>query len=130
MTDLWKQRKVNKKSFKNLKRKRFAKVQPYIKIVQTHYVWASDWNSGYWSEFHHRLVSDETYFRCYRKVRTLQERRLSELTEDELSYGVRIRGRRKNVPTCWDEIAVSFPCNTKNWKLLTKRRKQWVPKQS
>lgn len=128
MTDLWKQRKVNKKSFKNLKRKRFAKQNPYIVIAHSGWRWHLHYASGRYTEFHHEVCDRDIRLRTYRKIRTRQELRFSQLTEDELFYGVTVRGKRRNVPTYFDDVCVGFPHNTKNWKLISKRRKQWVPK--
>ena len=60
----------------------------------------------------------------YRRVRTLQERRLNMAAMDE--YGPEIvRGRRRdrNLPTAWDDIGRS---NERGWKAQGKGRKNWV----
>jgi len=66
------------------------------------------------------------YGSILRNPRTTQERRASYLTEDEIYYGVNIRGRRKShsLPNAWDDY-VRSDFNCKNWK--KHRRTQWKP---
>lgn len=62
-----------------------------------------------------------------RYIRTTNEIRQNEAHADE--YGEQmVRGRRRCLPTSWDDRNSGRWDRRKSWKDSTKRRKQWVPK--
>lgn len=55
----------------------------------------------------------------YRHIKTTQENRQNT----DPDYKDYVRSKRKNLPTCWDEIP---RCLQKSWKKQSKKRKQWM----
>lgn len=79
-------------------------------------------------------VADNSYWgydtvarKYYRNPSTIQERRINESHIEE--YGEEfVRGRRRILPSSWDDISVSLWKTEDSWKHHSKRRKQWKPK--
>lgn len=62
----------------------------------------------------------------FRHPKTLNELKANEsLDEDAIEYGVKIREKRKYLPTVRDD---NYSHNDKSWKTQSKRRKQWKNK--
>lgn len=62
----------------------------------------------------------------FRHPRTLNELRSNfSLDEDDIFYGVKVRSKRKRIPTAWDD---KYSHAEKSWKYQKKRGKQWKSK--
>lgn len=73
-----------------------------------------------------------TKLRCYRKIRTHQERALSGLHRKEYRHIHQLKLRAKRgigLPCAWDEIMLSAHQYAKSWKHNSKRRHQWYRSQ-
>ncbi len=57
--------------------------------------------------------------RCYRRPQTTNEYKLN--TDPE--YKNYTRGKRRHLPTAWDDISLTY---SKSWKDCTKKKKQWM----
>jgi hypothetical protein len=83
----------------------------------------SSWRGGdyCWYSYSFNVWGHDRY------PQTTREIRLNAAHADE--YGEQfVRGRRRNLPTCWDDLRSGRWDKRKSWKDSTKRRKQWVPK--
>jgi hypothetical protein len=63
----------------------------------------------------------------HRGPKTTRERRLNEAHVADYGWEL-VRGRRRCLPSNWDDRAVSIYKSEDNWKHHSKRRKQWKPK--
>lgn len=63
----------------------------------------------------------------YRGIQTTNERRQNEAHTDEYGEWI-VRGRRRVLPTCYDDHRVSIHEASRSWKHHSKRRKQWKAK--
>lgn len=62
----------------------------------------------------------------FRTPKTAQERRKNVGHIDEYGESF-VRGRRRNLPDAWDDIANSRMDTERSWKHHSKRKKQWKP---
>lgn len=83
----------------------------------------------------HYFYNEMSLYPCeflgyHASVSTTNEIRLLEgiVNEYEREYPGLVRGKRKNLPTSWDDQAISAYATHKSWKHNSKRKKQWVPK--
>lgn len=69
-----------------------------------------------------------TKLRCYRKIRTHQERAMYEFHRQEYRHvrQLKLRAKRgKRLPCAWQDIMVSAHDYAKSWKHNSKRSHQW-----
>lgn len=85
-----------------------SKFQYYYSLREQAYIRFGDED-----HYQHRFVTFCRY------PRTTQERRWNE------AYKGFTRGKRRNLPTTWDDIRPSFAYG-KSWKRFTKKRKQYL----
>lgn len=63
----------------------------------------------------------------FKKIKTFQELKLNCGHVIEYGYAM-VRGRRRKLPTAWDDIPCQVWKQKKSWKHNSKRRKQWKPR--
>ena len=63
----------------------------------------------------------------HRYVRTKNEQTANDAHMDEYGQEM-VRGKRRYLPTSWDDVSTSYWGCRRSWKHNSKRRKQWVPK--
>lgn len=78
----------------------------------------------------HPAFNHDGFMRCFRKIKTTQERiRFIADTDTQWEYGYRIKVRQKrsanHMPNAWDDYMVRC-LEEKGWKRLTKKRKQYL----
>jgi hypothetical protein len=78
-----------------------------------------------WSRY--KYYDLDSRYRYHRNPATSQECRNSFLTEDEVSVGVKIRGRRSAsmLPTMWDDLVTTSWNLKRSWKKNSTRPYQW-----
>lgn len=72
-------------------------------------------------------VSYHTRAGYNRYVKTKNEQTANDAHMDEYGQEM-VRGKRRHLPTSWDDISTSYWGCRRSWKHNSKRRKQWVPK--
>lgn len=106
---------------------KLIRVKGDAKKVKTNYVVRENFGRHAW---YHRDGSRDFDFIIWgqhRYPQTSREIRLNIAHADE--YGEEmVRGRRRNLPTSWDDRQSGRWDKRKSWKDSTKRSKQWVPK--
>lgn len=87
--------------------------------------------TGLYREYQHKNIrpyrrfSSKSAYGGLRHPRTTQELRMNySLDEDDIFYGAKIRTKRKNLPTHWDDY---WAHTDKSWKTQSKRNHQYKP---
>lgn len=97
--------------------------EEFRKTKRKNWLWKSDLYEKRWNDRQSRLNNKYKFISYYRKVKTLQERRLA--CSEEHKPFVRSARNETNLPNSWDDINVFLQYN---WKEQTKFRKQWMKK--
>lgn len=63
----------------------------------------------------------------FRSVNTKNEQTANDAHMDEYGQEM-VRGKRRYLPTAWDDVQSSYWGCRRSWKHNSKRRKQWVPR--
>lgn len=91
------------------------KKSKYHRVTAENNKWSNEYLIGRY-EFEHDFV-------WYRQVRTFNERKQHA---GAIADGHKVRGRRRKLPTNWDDQKLSFAWG-KCWKRFTRRKKQYHP---
>lgn len=72
-----------------------------------------------WVEFTSKGIYEHRFVNNCRYPKTTQERRWNDAHKEF------VRGKRRNLPTTWDDLRPSFGYGS-DWKRFTKKRKQYL----
>jgi hypothetical protein len=101
---------------------RLVSVKGDAKKVKTNFVAREDpRDNGQSRSFSFKVWGYDRHIRTTNEIRT-NEGHINEYGEEF------VRGRRRKIPTAWEDIRSGRWDKRKSWKDSTKRRKQWVPK--
>ena len=104
--------------YEELKNKRISREKPQPEYGERLYLYGN-------RSFRYRIdpvpyiSNKKRYGRYLRRVKTTQELRNNEHCE----YKKFVRGKRKNLPTYYDDILIKYQ---RSWKKHSKQRKQWM----
>lgn len=63
----------------------------------------------------------KAYYHIFRRPQTFNEIRSNSAAKAD---GIKTRGKRRCIPTSYDDLCFSYP-HGKDWKRFTKKKRQW-----